>query len=77
VLHSEDHAFGYGFDQMNSSSQRSQRGSSPTRHLSVLLVCLKEALCHLGRQVFGRVLQTLPGEAIQVRFDESDDAALI
>src|SRR5918995_2726739 len=37
----------------------------------------KEVLCLLGRQVLGRVLHSFSGEVIQVRLDESDDAALI
>ncbi len=37
----------------------------------------KEVLCHLGRQVLGRILQSFSREAIQVRLDESGDAALI
>ncbi len=36
-----------------------------------------EMLCYFGRQVLGRILQTLTGKALQVGFDESDDAALI
>ena len=34
-------------------------------------------LCYFGRQVLGRILQTLAGKALQVSFDESDDAAMI
>jgi hypothetical protein len=40
-------------------------------------VPLNEVLCHLGRQMLGRILQSFTGEATQIRVDKYDDAALI
>jgi hypothetical protein len=58
--------------------QRPQTCSSATATAGTAReVRLKEALCHLGWQVLGRILQSFAGEALQVRFDEADDAVLI
>src|SRR5215203_5473065 len=55
-----------------------QTRSSPTETAGTAReVRLKEALFHIGRQVLDRILQSFPGEAIQVRFDEPGDAALV
>ena len=60
-----------------SSCQHPQICSSPTTAIATRKVRLKETLCHLGWRVFGRILQSFPREAVQVRFDEPDYAALI
>jgi hypothetical protein len=53
-----------------------QTRSSPTETAGIAReVSPKEALFYIGRQVLDRILQSFAGEAIQVRFDEPDDAA--
>jgi hypothetical protein len=60
-----------------SSCQHPQICSSPTTAIATRKVRLKETLCHLGWRVFGRIPQSFPREAVQVRFDEPDYATLI
>jgi hypothetical protein len=60
-----------------SSWQHPQICSSPATAIATRKVRLKETLCHFGWRVFGRILQSFPREAVQVRFDEPDYATLI
>src|SRR5215204_1455770 len=57
--------------------QRPQMCSSSTTANSIREMRPVEALSHLRRQVLGRILQRFSREAVQVRFDEPDDATLI